>query len=559
MITKIAFLSNYTIDLIINNFKNLAEKSRISIKTYYPGFNQISNEIRNQNSGLYQFEPDMIFISFDVNPLIFDSINSDDDAKKFDRLFTEFFDMLKELNNKLSHSIILIENFYLDPVLNSGTLEYNYRNSLENLLLQKNLELVNFKEQNPNFKIVDINSLLKYYGASELFDYKYYYLAKYRWSSKGVKHLSNLYLNHLKAYLGIRKKCIVLDLDNTLWGGIIGQDGLENLILSNDGLGKSYYDFQKLLLMLYSRGIILAICSKNSENVVDEVFEKHPYMLIKKSHLASLKINWNNKFENIKDIANELNIGLDSIVFLDDSEFERNLIRQQLPEVEVPDLPKDPTLYPHFLSQLEFFNFHQLTSEDFQRNKTYLENLQRKEYQKSFKTFEDYLKSLNMVVKIDEINNFTFPRILQLIQKTNQFNTTTKRYTESVLKQMMNDSNYKIYSFSVEDKFGDNGIVGVVILKLDFEETKMVIDSFIMSCRVIGRNIESAIIYFILNKAKSLKFNSIEAEIIPTEKNEPCRDVYKKNHFTETQKNQWLFNVNENVLNLPDYFILKTD
>ncbi|MGQ9845640.1 MAG: HAD-IIIC family phosphatase [Caldisericia bacterium] len=486
-------------------------------------------------------------------------IDSADLSAQLNDYFTEFLNNLNTLSSRLSNSVIFVDNFHTDGRINSNTLSFNSEQSPELMITHKNIELQQFIKSHKNFKIVDVNQMISQYGQENLFDYKYHYLAKCKWNSKGTKKLSELYYRHLKAHLGLRKKCIVLDLDNTLWGGIIGQDGLENILLSNDGLGKSFYDFQKLLLNLYNKGIILTVCSKNSQEIVNKVFEKHPFMVLRKEHFAVMKINWRNKTENIIEIAKELNIGLDSIVFIDDSEFEKNLIRQQLPNVTVPDLPNDPTYYSKFISELDYFCFHNITAEDINRNKSYKENFERLNFQKSFKSFEDYLFSLETVIEIKPINDFTFPRILQLIQKTNQFNTTTKRYTETELRNLWLDDSFEIYSFGVKDRFGDNGIVGVLILKKDNQTKKLFIDSFIMSCRVIGRKIETALLSFIFQKAKASGFEIIVGEIIPTSKNEPCRLLYKEHNFILSGDNLWEFKVNSGDIPLPEYFTLKDE
>lgn len=556
---KVAFLSNYTIDIILENFKKILTANNLQFEIYYPGFNQFSNEIQNFNSRIYGFNPEIIFISFDINNILMERIDSTDLLDQLNDYFKEFLNNLNTLSSRLSTSVIFVDNFYTDERLNSNTLSFNSDRSLELLITLKNIEFQQFVKLHKNLKIVDVNQMISQYGQENLFDYKYHYLAKYKWNSRGTKKLSELYFRHLKAHLGLRKKCIVLDLDNTLWGGIIGQDGLENISLSNDGLGKAFYDFQKLLLNLYNRGILLAVCSKNSQEIVNEVFEKHPFMVLRKEYFAVMKINWKNKTENIIEIAKELNIGLDSIVFIDDSEFERNLIRQQLPNVTVPELPNDPTYYPKFLSELDYFCFHNITDEDIKRNKSYKENFERLNFQKSFKGFDDYLFSLEMVIEIKPISDFTFPRILQLIQKTNQFNTTTKRYTETELRNLWLDDDFEIYSFGVKDKFGDNGIVGVLILKKDKQNKKIFIDSFIMSCRVIGRKIETALLAFVFQKAKSSGFEIIVGEIIPTAKNEPCRLLYKEHNFILVKDNLWEFKVNSRDIPLPEYFTLKDE
>jgi FkbH-like protein len=381
-----------------------------------------------------------------------------------------------------------------------------------------------------------------------------FYISKNRWSSFGIEHVSELYLDHLKAYKGIRKKCIVLDLDNTLWGGIIGQDGKESILLSNDGIGKSYYDFQNALLKLYRRGIILAVCSKNNVTDALEFMKEYPYMILRPEYFTAIKINWNNKDINIREIAQELNIGLDSLVFLDDSQFERELVATQLPEVSVPALPDDPSFYTEFLSELNYFDFHTLSEEDLKRNKSYKDNLLRKKTEISYSNIEDYYRSLEMQVIIKSIDEFSLPRIVQLINKTNQFNLTSRRYTEAEIRNFAKDVRYRIMHISLDDRFGENGIIGVVITIQ--KDTTVFIDTFLLSCRVIGRTVETAILSHLARKAKVMNNSFLVGEYNATAKNESCKEFYRMHKFIEKENNLWEFNLKEYEINCPDWIKL---
>lgn len=556
---KIYFLSNYSIEFIFDPLIKKLDWSDKKLEISYPGFNQYQQQIFNPGSNIYKQNPQIVFLSVDVNYFfqnkIFFGAGSSNVLEELKNQTEQLFNSFNLILNKLPDSVIFIDNFYLDPIFNFGTLEYN-NIGLEHIVDELNLKLFTLSRNFKNIRIINVKSLISKFGQAGLFDYRLYYLAKFKFSKKGIDELTNLYASHLKSYFGKRKKCIALDLDNTLWGGIIGQDGIENIILSNDGQGKAFYDFQTALLNLYHQGIILTICSKNSENVVEEVFNKHPYMVLKKEHFAVKKINWNNKADNLSETAKELNIGLDSIVFLDDSKFERELVKQNLPQVEVPELPLDPTLYVKFLKELDYFNFHKLTEEDFLRNEMYHQNAERKKLEHSFSNIQDYLRSLEMKITIRQIDDFSFPRIIQLIQKTNQFNTTTKRYNDSDVRMMQNSQQWLIYSFNVSDKFGDYGIVGVLILNLLKEKSEVVIDSFIMSCRVIGREIEQAILYFVTRIAKKNNCDFVSGEIIPTIKNEPCREVYKNFGFELISDTNWRLEIRNKSFSQPDYFEL---
>lgn len=559
---KIAFLSNYTPDFVVSAFKNKLNDQNLKYEFYISGFDQYTQEIISNDSKLYKFDPDVIFFSIDLNTLCRELF-----YKLFERPSNEIFseienrlknliDLIQLLRTKLSKSSIFIDNYFLDLIQNQGTLEYNSSYGTEYIITRLNLKLYEFAQSNESIKIIDVYSMISKFGKKNLFDDRFHYIAKNKWSSEGIDQISSLYLSHIKAHKGIRKKCIVLDLDNTLWGGVIGQDGIENILLSNDGLGKSFYDFQIELLKLFKQGIILAVCSKNSEEVAMDAINNHPYMVLKPEHFATTRINWENKAQNIKQIAEELNIGIDSIVFLDDSHFERGLVKQELPEVTVPDLPEDPVYYPRFLKDLDFFNVHKLTDDDFNRNASYQANKERKVLESSFTDITAFLKSLEMEVTIKEIDDFSFPRAVQLIQKTNQFNVTTRRHSESDMKSFYNDRTYTILELSVKDKFGDYGLVGVAITIEDQIKSELYIDTFIMSCRVIGRNVETALLSFINSLAVTKNLHTLKGEIISTPKNAPCQDLYQRHNFSELGNGYWSLNLENDSIICPDYIKL---
>ncbi|MEK6875912.1 MAG: HAD-IIIC family phosphatase, partial [Nanoarchaeota archaeon] len=327
---------------------------------------------------------------------------------------------------------------------------------------------------------------------------------------------------YIKPMMSLSKKCIVLDLDNTLWGGIIGEDGLEGIKLGPTPEGRPFMEFQQYLLSLFNRGVILAINSKNNYDDAIEVFRKHPHMALKEEHFAAMQINWNDKIENMKAIADELNIGTDSFVFIDDDKANRQMIREAFPEINVVEMPEDQSLYLKTLMGLNDFNTLQITEEDKKRGHMYVQQRRRTEFQKSTANLADFLKSLNIVVTAEKANKFNIPRISQLTQKTNQFNMATKRYMEEEIKKLAEDKNFLIFSVKVEDKFGDNGITGAAIVKKGKDAWN--IDTFLLSCRVIGRKVEETLLAYIAREAKKAGANRLTADFIPTKKNSVAKD-----------------------------------
>ena len=289
--------------------------------------------------------------------------------------------------------------------------------------------------------LYDLNGFVARFGQNNVFDYRQYFFGDVKISLNYIPFLANELLGFIKPILGLNKKCIVLDLDNTLWGGIVGEDGFNGIKLShNDPIGRAFIEFQKYLLSLHERGIILAVNSRNNLEDAINVIKDHPNMILREEHFACLKINWNDKVTNLKEIAQELNIGLDSIVFIDDDPVNRDFVRETLPEVLTIELPKDPSLYVSTLTELNDFHVIKITEEDKQRGKMYTQQRKRVESEKNSASFEEYLKQLDIKIHIKKADEFTIPRISQLTLKTNQFNLTTKRYQEKDIKNFSQDN-----------------------------------------------------------------------------------------------------------------------
>jgi FkbH-like protein len=336
---------------------------------------------------------------------------------------------------------------------------------------------------------------------------------------------------------GKSKKAIIFDCDNTLWKGILGEDGFENIDMSvKSKSGIVFHEIQSLALALNKQGIIVCLCSKNNLTDINEVIRDHPDMLLRDEYITIKKINWIDKATNIRQIAEELNIGLDSIVFVDDSQFEINLVKNQLPDVKVLQVPEKLHDYPQMLrSNLGLFYNLNLTQEDLIKSQIYKQQNEREEFKSSFSDVENYLISLELKIKIFVDDFSLIPRMAQMTQKTNQFNLTTKRYTEIDIEKFVNSNNSKVFAWSVSDKFGDNGITGLCIVILNAKEA--VVDTFLMSCRIIGRNIEHFIMDFLIDNLKKEKINTITAKYIKTARNAQVADFYKKcsfDYFFET-------------------------
>jgi FkbH-like protein len=326
------------------------------------------------------------------------------------------------------------------------------------------------------------------------------------------------------------KKCIVLDLDNTLWGGIIGEEGQNGIQLSISPPGASFVAFQQALLDLYDRGVILAINSRNNFDDAMGVIRTHPNMILKEQHFAAMRINWNDKAVNIVELAKELNIGLDSMVFLDDDPTNRATVQAMIPEVEVPDLPKNPEEYAQFLLSLPYFPREAITNEDKMRGSMYVTERLRIEAEKSFPNKTEFLKNLGIELSIFEDDLISIARLSQMTEKTNQFNVNKISMTEEEVKNFIEHPEYKVFHGQVSDRFGTHGITNFAIIKKSGETWE--IEHFLMSCRVIGRGVEDAFLSAIGRFAKSSGVKHLSITFIPSEKNKPAQDFVEK-HFTD--------------------------
>lgn len=383
-------------------------------------------------------------------------------------------------------------------------------------------------ETKANVKIVDFSEFANAYGINELIDWRYYYTAQIPYNPQLIRSFQIWWQRKLREINLSRKKCLVLDLDNTLWGGVLGEKGLSNICLSGDYPGKAFHYWQEGLKELQRQGVMLAICSKNNFEDVEEVWAKRPDMVLKKEDFVAYRINWNDKATNLQELANELNIGLDAFVFVDDNPTERELIKQTLPMVAVPEFPNQPYGLPSLFQDIvqKYFSTYIVTFEDREKTNQYASNVKRSQAQATFVNYEDFLRSLEMKLTIEPINDISIVRAAQMTQKTNQFNLTTRRYMESDIRKMLLDGG-KGWTLSVEDKFGDNGITGLLIMSADG-----VFDTMLMSCRILGKGIEKAFINYVLQQVKEDGLNNVVGLYIPTAKNGQVQDFWSNMGFS---------------------------
>ncbi len=381
----------------------------------------------------------------------------------------------------------------------------------------------------PRLVIVDWAWQTRRSGLDSYIDPRLWYLARMRLNPPGLAALADLVAVHVAAYRGLTRKVAIVDLDNTLWGGVVGEDGLAGLELGGDGQGLAFQEFQRELLRLHDIGIVLAVCSKNNPADAWEVFDHHEGMILRREHLASARINWQDKATNLREIAEELSLGLDSFVFLDDNPVEREWVRTALPEVLTPDLPADVVLRPGFLRELPAFRRLHLTAEDLGRAESYKAEARRRNLREEAGSLQDFLASLEQEITIQPVHAGTMARAAQMCQRTNQFNLTTHRYTVADLEHLLADPAVEAYTVAVRDRFGDSGITGLAILRLSADVAEL--DSFLLSCRVLGRGVEDTLLTFLAGRARARGARALLGRYIPTAKNGQTAAFYPAHGF----------------------------
>ena len=545
---RVSFLSSFTINGIEECFKVKCTEKKIDCTTYLGGYNQYNQEILNSKSKLYQFNPDITFVILDTRSILGDlwySSYSFDENQRKDFISQKFEEIknLIEIFIKNSKSKLVISNFSVPSKSSYGISETKSKFGLQTMINRLNESLQNFISTLDSVFLFDMNGFVTRYGENNIFNPKQFFFGDIKIALDFIPHLSNELMGYVVATLGLSKRCIVLDLDNTLWGGIIGEDGFDGIKLGSGPPGNTFVEFQKCLLGLFHRGILLAINSKNNFDDAIEVIEKHPDMILRKEHFASMKINWNDKVSNIKEISEDLNFGLENFVFLDDDPINREFMKTSLPQVLTVDLPKDSSKFTQILEEMIDFNVLEITDEDKKRGLMYSQQKERKNLEKSSSNLQDFLKGMELKITIKKADKFTIPRISQLILKTNQFNLTTKRYQLEDVQKFSEDNNMIVECVQVEDKFGDNGITGAFIVQKN-NVNEWILDTFLLSCRVMGREIEKSILSYIIKIAKANNVKKLKAEFIPTKKNKPIENFlpdcgFKKDgNFLEISLNE---------------------
>lgn len=447
-----------------------------------------------------------------------------------DLLFKKFEYVCSSIpKNKLIVALTLEPLFFLNIE--------RYNSFSESSIIKYNRKVFTLTNTYKNLKLINFGNFLVNYELESLIDWKFYHLSMIQLNPKLAGEFKNWFRKEMDILAMKRKKCLVLDLDNTLWGGILGEDGIGGIKIGGDYPGNSFRMFQELILELKKTGVILTVCSKNNESDVLDAWKNNKEILITGEDLAAYRINWNNKADNIFQISKELNIGLDSMVFIDDNPVERELVKQSLPELEVPEFPKNPYDLTNFAVKLikDFFSTYILTNEDLEKTDQYKQNKNRVDLANRFSNNGDFLKSLGITISLIDVNEVTLQRFSQMCNKTNQFNFTTKRYSEQDI-QALHSQGALIQGLSVKDKFGDNGITGLIIAKI-IAPNEAIIDTFLLSCRVLGKGVEFFYFSEVLKKLKERGVERIQSIYISTAKNSQVKSFYSEIGFELIEEN----------------------
>lgn len=542
---KVALLGDTATQFLATAIKGMGVERGYNINLWEAEYNQVERQILDMTSEYYEFKADYTVVFQSTHKFL--EKYSLMPADKQNTLADERLDFIRTLCSSTSGRII----YYNYPEI-EDTVFGSYANKVPSSFTYQvrklNYELMNLSQEYSNLFICDMAGLQNKFGRDFMFDSTVYVSTEMILSLDSLPYVASRTLDIICAAEGKFKKCLILDLDNTVWGGVVGDDGWENIQVGHGlGIGKAFTEFQEWVKKLKNRGIIIAVCSKNDEDKAKEPFEKNPEMVLKLDDIAVFVANWENKADNIRTIQNILNIGFDSMVFLDDNPFERNMVRENVPGVTVPELPEDPGEYLEYLYSLNLFETASYSEGDKDRTKQYQVEAKRVSLQKSFTNEADFLKSLDMESEVKGFDSFNTPRVAQLSQRSNQFNLRTVRYTEDEITAIENNDDYATFSFTLADKFGDNGLICVIILKKQDNET-LFIDTWFMSCRVLKRGMENFTLNTIVEYAKNNGFKYIIGEYLPTLKNKMVEEHYPHLGFAKIEGSetaQYILNVEE--------------
>ncbi len=562
---KLAILRSFTVEPIAPLLRAEAFAYGIDLEVHVGDFNTYVQDIVDTQSSLYRFAPNAVVLAVrteEVAPDLardFADLSAEAAQQAADRVVRSYQQWVGAFRQHSQAALIIHSLERPSPAF--GVLDSQSESGQSGLIRQINRELRRIAEAHHGVYVLDYDALVARYGSRPWHDERKWLMARLPIAADHLLHMAREWMRFLVPLAGRTAKCLVVDLDNTLWGGIIGEDGMAGIKVGPEYPGAAFHALHRALLDLSRRGILLAVCSKNNLDDAMEALERHPGMLVRPKHFAAVRINWTDKAQNLREIAQELNIGLDSLAFLDDNPFEREQVRAALPEVTVIDLPQNPLDYATAVRDCPVFERLTLSAEDQQRTAMYAEQRQRAHAEQNFQSKEDFFRFLEQEAELEPVTDLTLARVAQLTQKTNQFNLTTRRYTEQQIAEMSARPGWHIFSIKVKDRFGDHGLVGVAIAHDEGEHCE--VDTFLLSCRVIGRTVETALLAHIAKSAAERGCKRLVGCFLPTKKNAPARDFYQQHGFQRKEGDGngpgslWALDLENSPLRSPDWIKLK--
>ncbi len=540
---RVAILGYCTTSYYATVLRGVGEATTFPILSWEAEYNTVEQTLLDQKSGLYAFQPNHVVLVTAVQAFR-DSLLALSLEQRAEAAALEAGRLSAQVRRaaEIPGVTVVVHELVVPAERAWGNLTNRIDGSLPNAVRSINDRLRQVAREVANVFTIDCDHIASWIGKKSWFDERLWDYSKSFCSPDLLPMVASQAVDIFRAVKGKNFKCVALDLDYTLWGGVIGDDGLEGIRLGELGDGEAYVRFQRWLKELSGRGILLAVCSKNDDAKAREPFQKHRDMVLREADLACFIANWHNKADNLRLLAKRLNIGLDAIVFLDDSPFERNLVRELVPEVCTPEMPEDPSEFIPYLDSMNLFEALQFSSEDRQRAEFYRVNVLREEAQEQFTDVNEYLSTLKMAAEFERIDDAHLPRVAQLVQRTNQFNLTTIRHSAAELKQFAEDADYFAFYITLEDRFGDNGLISAVIGRR--WEGMLEIVSWLMSCRVISRRLEEFVLDRLVEVARSAGLKRLYGRYVPTKKNAIVASHYEDLGFqADVHGGGWIMEV----------------
>jgi FkbH-like protein len=561
---KVAVLRSFTVEPAVALLKAEAFVAGIHLEVYLGGFNAVAQEILNEQGALYRFAPDIVIVAVltrDITPRLWEEFTEmtrasvEDECSRVKEAYRSWIQAFR----RCSKASLVLHNLEEPANASAGILDHQSELGQLAVIRDINKSMQQEAMRNRGVFVMDFDGLVARCGRIAWRDEKKWLTMRMPIAAEHLSRLAKEWTRHIRPLAGKTCKVLVADLDNTLWGGVIGEDGLEGIEIGPDYPGAYYRDVQRCLLDLKNRGVVLAVCSKNDPDEALAVFDKHPGMLLRRKDISCWRINWNDKAQNLREIVADLNVGVESLAFLDDNPVERERVREELPEVTVLELPNNPSAFAEVLRESQVFERHYISREDGQRAEYYAHEGKRAEARKGANTLEEFYVSLKQEVEVALVTADTTARVAQLTQKTNQFNLTTRRYTEQQISDLASRDDARILYAKVRDRFGDNGIVGVGIIKLSGEKCEL--DTFLLSCRVIGRTVETAFIAAVAGEARKCGARRLKGLYLPTQKNGPARGFLEQHGFEPVadsgSSSAWELDLDKKTVACPEWIRMK--